>query len=301
MYRRLFLLTTLGSCLVGLAPATGPAQQLKLTTPYQQLSDKFYENFNVHFGFSGKGFFFNPGVANSTPPPFGGYDPAADARFGFGMRGSNGGFNLGITAGEGSNRTNTVTAPTIVIPNGGSGSLFDGSQQPFVTGVVPVVGNGMFSGIPMAVPSRQSSLSPLQERLLRVQQGESASQSKHAPTGAAAEAAEPQPIRTPEAPLVLRNTSSKRGGSRPDSASASGSTANHGDLSVKEILSQQAVDDSTRQAEIAVRLEKARGYEEAGRLGIAKVYYQQAAARATGDQKRELLEKLQALSGSASR
>ena len=121
------------------------AQQVQLTSPFQTINDSFYENFGfggINLGRSGPGggWYFRTGPANSTPPPFGGYDPAADARFGMQFGGPFGlGFNM--LAGQGSNRTHTMTAPTIVIPNGGSGYLFSGSMVPFVTGVIPVVGN----------------------------------------------------------------------------------------------------------------------------------------------------------------
>lgn len=267
------------------------AQQIKLTTPLQQLSDKYYENFNVNWGFTpppGKNgnVFFNMGAANSTPPPFGGYDPAADARFGFGIRTNAGNFNFGISAGQGNSRTNTVTAPSIVIPNGGTGYLFDGSSKPFVMGVVPVVGNNSFNLMPPMVPSGPSYASPLQERLSRLQQGEKLPGSKHQPSGGDS---------TDEAAGPSRAITASRG----SAGVASTSTANHGDVSVKEIQSQQAAEDATRQQELAERLEKARAYEEAGKTGIARMYYQQAAARATGEQKKQLLEKIQTLSSSS--
>ena len=44
-----------------------------------------------------------------------------------------------------------------------------------------------------------------------------------------------------------------------------------------------------------MRIEKARGYEEAGKPGLAKVFYQQAAARAEGELKKQLLDKIRSL------
>ena len=287
--------TQIGAVVVWVCVAMGlasgvRAQQIKLTTPYQQLSDKYYENFNVNWGFTpppGKNsnFFFNMGAANSTPPPFGGYDPASDARFGAAIRTNAGTFNFGISAGQGNSRTNTVTAPSIVIPNGGNGFLFDGSSRPFVMGVVPVVGNNSFNLMPPMAPSGSTYASPLQERLSRLRQGEKVTGSKPQPSGDDA---------TKETAGDARATTASRG----SAGVASTSTANHGDVSVKEIQSQQAAEDTTRQQEFTDRLEKARAYEEAGKTGIARMYYQQAAARATGEQKRQLLEKIQTLSSS---
>ena len=77
---------------------------------------------------------------------------------------------------------------------------------------------------------------------------------------------------------------------------AADSTANHGDLSVAEIRRQQAApQDAARNQKIEVRIEKARGLEDAGKAGLAKIYYQQAATRADGELKKQLLEKIRSL------
>jgi hypothetical protein len=212
------------------------------------------------------------------------------------------GFNM--LAGQGSNRSHTVTAPTIVIPNGGSGYLFSGSMVPFVTGVIPVVGNApmgpMMPVVPQAqMPQAQSLVSPLAERVARLQQEQQAAEQAAADAAPAAglNPAPAVPARD-EAPLVLRGGRNPDGpaNSRPaTSGSAASSSANHGDISVAEIRRQQAQQDAARQEEIQVRIEKARGYEEAGKPGLAKIYYQQAASRADGELKRQLLDKLRSL------
>lgn len=282
-------------------PETGSdAQQVQLTSPLQTINDSFYENFGfggINMGRSGPrgGWYLNTGPATSTPPPFGGYDPAADARFGMQFGGPFGlGFNM--QAGQGSTRSNTVTAPTIVIPNGGTGSIFSGSIRPFVTGVIPVVGNAPFG--PMMPMAPQPPVSPLAARVAQLQQQQAATQ---AGGGAAPDPAPALPPAVPARdadPLVMRGgqVQAQVPASRPAApASAGDSTANHGDLSVAEIRRQQAAQDAARQEEIQVRIEKARGLEEAGKPGQAKIYYQQAATRADGELKKQLLEKVRAL------
>jgi hypothetical protein len=293
--------------LVGWAFGQGPsahAQQVQLTSPFQTINDSFYENFGfggINMGRSGPGggWFFNTGPATSTPPPFGRYDPAADARFGMQFGGPFG-FGFNLLAGQGSTRSNTVTAPTIVIPNGGSGYLFSGSIRPFVTGVIPVVGNAPYGPMMPVVPQPQSSLNPLADRLAQLQQQQAAGQ-------AAANAAQPPAPGVPpapalpardEAPLVVKGdqVGANAAAKRPAvSASAPGSTANHGDLSVAEIRRQQASQYAAQLEEVQVRIEKARGLEEAGKPGLAKIYYQQAATRADGELKKQLLEKIRSL------
>jgi hypothetical protein len=279
----------------------GSAQQIQLTSPYQRISDSFYENFGIGWGVNrsgpGGGWFFNTGPSSSAIPPFGGYDPAADAHFGFGGFGGGMGFNFGLSAGQGSTRTNSVVAPTLVIPNGGTGGLFSGSVTPFVTAVVPVVGGApsvtsVMPAVPM-MPAPQTSVSPLQERIERLQQ-----QGTATPRATPAERGMPDAGRQDDAPLVLNGGKAADGApaaTRTVSGAAADSSANHGDISVAEIRRQQAAEDAARQEEIAIRLEKARGYEEAGKPGLAKIYYQQAAARAEGEQKKKLLEKIRSL------
>ena len=276
------------------------AQQVQLTSPYQTMSDSFYENFGfggINMGRSGPGggWYFNTGPAGSTPPQFGGYDPGADARFGMRFGGPLG-FGFNMLAGQGSSRSNTVTAPTIVMPNGGSGSLFSGSIRPFVTGVVPIVGNA--PAVPMMPIAPQYSVSPLAQRLAQLQQQPATQAGAGADRDPVPVAPPPRPAADDAGPLVIKGgqVQGDPEAGRPAAAAASGdSTANHGDLSVAEIRRQQAAEEAARLEEIQVRIEKAKGLEEAGKPGQAKIYYQQAATRADGELKQQLLDKIRSL------
>ena len=160
MVCRLLLLTTASiSVLLGFA-SSGDAQQVYTTVPLVNTRDSFYESFGTDWGFSHRGrngyFFFNRGGANTAIPAFGGYDPNAVARFGFGSRGRNGSFYFNGWAGQGSSRTITSAAPSLMLQNGGSGFVQDISVRPFVTGLIPVVGDG--------------AVSPVEERLERLRQ-----------------------------------------------------------------------------------------------------------------------------------
>ncbi|NLF69996.1 MAG: hypothetical protein GX575_13195 [Candidatus Anammoximicrobium sp.] len=279
--------------LAGWLKTGAEAQQVQLTSPFQSINESFYENFGfggLNLGRSGPGggWYFRSGPANSAPPPFGGYDPSASARFGMQFGGPWGpGFNM--LAGQGSNRTHTMTAPTIVVPHGGSGYLFSGSMVPFVTGVVPVVGNAPLGMMPM-MPQTQSSLSPLAERAAQLRQQAAAPAADLNPA--------PPPVAREEPPLVLKGgqaADAPTAARPPVTGSAADSSANRGDISVAEIRRQQAQQEAARQEEIQVRIEKARGHEEAGNPGLAKIYYQQAAARADGELKQQLLAKIRSL------
>lgn len=270
---------------VFLTVSLAQAQYSQVTVPFNTLNDSFFENIGTGFGFNipthlpghghsgvvglGPTGLINPNAvtysgpgANSTTPPFGGYDPNGDATFGF--AGLGGGFNpfFNVRASQGSNRSNITQAPTIVLPNGSQGTISDTTQVPFVTGVIPVVGGAFFRPGP--------PVSPLYERMNRLQQMREAGLDQ---------------------PYERRPT--------PVSAGGSGlpSTANRGDLSVAEIKAQQAAAGTQPDRELAELVERGRGAEDAGKIAVAKQYYRMAAKRAEGAQKQELLNKVQELEG----
>ncbi|MEO8496032.1 MAG: hypothetical protein ABI614_13250 [Planctomycetota bacterium] len=281
MAGRLLLLTAISiSVLFGFALSGNAQQQVHATVPLVNMQDSFYESIGTDWGFSRSGpngyFFFNRNAANTGIPQFGGYDPNAIARFGFGSRGHNGSFYFNAWAGQGSSRTITSAAPSLMLQNGSSGYFQDISVRPFVTGFIPVVGDGGFS--PVAV-------SPVEERLERLRQ----------------EAAVANPnSQSSDAELLLgagaeQNASTT--GPSPSLPATSRSSAERGDLSLAEIRRQQAAHAQANPAdEINNLIETARVAEASGRKGAARIRYQQAAAKATGDLKRALLAKCESLS-----
>ena len=132
--------------------------QSHLSTPWRGASSGFYERVGVGWGFRqqtpGGFFFFNNGGPGPLPP-FGGFDPGAQASFGVGGRSGNLSWNFGVVASQGSSQSIVSQSPSIVLPNGGTGFFYDTIQRPFVMGIVPIVG---------AQP-----ISPVQERLMRLQ------------------------------------------------------------------------------------------------------------------------------------
>jgi hypothetical protein len=179
----------------GLCSSNAWGQYSALATPFNTAGGSFYENIGITWGFSGRNIFFN-GIG-AAPPPFGGHDPGADGSFGF----RSGGFSFRLNAGQGSSTTLGSQTPMIVVPDGVPGALFDGRQQPFVTGVVPVVGAApaMVGSPPVYV------VSPLAERLSRLQAEqtlrEAAARPRQAPDRVEPAAAAPSPKDDP--PLIL--------------------------------------------------------------------------------------------------
>ena len=76
----------------------------------------------------------------SSIPSFGGFDAATAASFGFAILSDIEVFFL-LQAAKGSTRATITEAPTVVMFNGQSASVNDTQQRPFVTSVVPVVGD----------------------------------------------------------------------------------------------------------------------------------------------------------------
>lgn len=76
----------------------------------------------------------------SAIPQFGGFDAATAANFGFAILSDIEVFFL-IQASKGDTRSNIMQAPTITMFNGQSATVSDGALRPFVTSVIPVVGD----------------------------------------------------------------------------------------------------------------------------------------------------------------
>ncbi|MEX0819034.1 MAG: hypothetical protein WD070_05565 [Pirellulaceae bacterium] len=249
------------------------AQQVYTTVPLVSSSDSFYESFGTDWGFHHRGrngyMFFNRGGANTGIPAFGGYDPNADARFGFGTRGRNGSSYFNAWASQGSNRTITSSAPGLMLQHGGRGFVQDVSVRPFVTGLSPVVGDRV--------------VSPVDERLERLRQEAAAANPHTQPT---------------DAELLLgaradQTTSTHRPTS--PSPAPSRSSAERGDISLAEIRQQAKRAEADPQEELNHLIATAQRAEASGRIGAARIRYQQASAKATGDLKQALLAKSKSL------
>jgi hypothetical protein len=175
------------------------------------------------------------------------------------------GFSFGLAASQGSTRSIVSEAPSLTVLNGGSAWMGQGLLRPFVTGIVPVVG--------------ALRTSPLIEKMGRL-----AELSRRRPSGAVSSgemaAHKPlhrrqQPVRTPSA--------------------AKGSTAQRGDVSVAEIRARQAAEAETARREVQSLVARGERLERLGKANVARIYYQQAASRATGTLQRRLQEKAESM------
>lgn len=251
------------------------AQQAVISTPMHSINDSFFERIGVGFGFSGNGFFFNQGSFNSALPPFGGHDPNADSRFGF--RAGNASFNFAF--GQGNRRSHVMRSPSVTIPNGGTGTISDIIQRPFVTGITPVVGGGV---VPIIVNtpyvpgvSGVQSISPVAQAVNRIRAGDLFPPSSNSAT-----------IDADATPNGERISGGDAGPT---------SSADHGDISVAEIRARQAVKRQSADEETAALIKRARGAATAGKTNVARIYYRMAIRRATDPQKQQLMDELSSL------
>jgi type II secretory pathway component GspD/PulD (secretin) len=83
---------------------------------------------------------FRQGGFATALPPFGGFDPTEAATFGFAILSDIEAFFV-IQAAQGDTRTNILQAPKVTLFNGQTATVSDTSQRPFVTSVIPVVGD----------------------------------------------------------------------------------------------------------------------------------------------------------------
>ncbi|MBW3599018.1 MAG: general secretion pathway protein GspD [Planctomycetes bacterium] len=86
----------------------------------------------------------------SAIPQFGGFDPATAANFGFAILSDIEVFFL-LQAAQGDSRTNVLQAPKVTLFNGQQATVSDTTQRPFVTSIVPVVGDFAAAHAPVVV------------------------------------------------------------------------------------------------------------------------------------------------------
>ena len=83
---------------------------------------------------------FRQGGFQSTVPQFGGFDANSAANFGFAILSDIEVFFI-LQASEGDDRSNVMQAPKVTLFNGQNAFVSDQSQTPFVTSIIPVVGD----------------------------------------------------------------------------------------------------------------------------------------------------------------
>ena len=266
--RILFTALCAGSLLALCSEAS--AQMVTVGTPFQSVGDSFFEGTNLGWSLNGPNFFatFNGGGA---APPFGGYNPNAGIQGGFGFNGGPFSGGLNFNAAQGASRTFTSVTPMVTTLNGQPGYFTQSVQRPFVTGVVPIVGNGVVAYAPIvsgiATPPQLSPLAP----------------------------------QLPwQASLAERGLKLKGRAYRPDDDDAVAAVEGEGQGGGRQNLidplpptraeraRQQAAAEAAQELAARSYLEKGIRAEGEGKTKVARLYFEMAARRATGALKDEI-------------
>jgi general secretion pathway protein D len=93
---------------------------------------------------------FTQGSFGSSTPQFGNFDANTAANFGFAILSDIEVFFL-LSAAQGDTRTNILQAPKVTLFNGQQAFVSDTTQRPFVTSVIPVVGDFAAAQMPVIV------------------------------------------------------------------------------------------------------------------------------------------------------
>ena len=156
----------------------------------------------------------------------------------------------------------------MTLTNGQPGVFSDTSQTPFVMSEIPVVGGGEMAGPldPLAALGTVGKLPPM---------GDPRVHGMPQPAG--------NPGNGPGTGTAAANVAAARFARQLFVAQES--TAGRAAPSVAEARRLHALDKAAEGSDVGVLMEKARTAEEEGKPGVAKIYYQMVAKRASGDLK----------------
>jgi hypothetical protein len=218
--------------------------------------------------------------------------------------------NFAFDLSQGNSRSSVTQTPSVTLINGQQGFVSDTSQTPFVMSVIPVVGAfpavRVLSPVPTPQQLADAAGMPLMSGNPRVQAMRDAAAAAAADDQPGALAMPPQgagqqpagqtarPRRAAPEPVVAEEE-----GPAGRLAAAQDSTAGRPAPSVAEARRVRAQEDDAEQEKLKALFERGLAAEEAGQPGVAKVYYQQVARRASGDLKDRALERLDALRGTS--
>jgi len=281
------------------------AQQMTIGTPFHTLGDNFFERMGVNFAGNYRGINFSVGSYGQAVPTFGEPKLGSGLTTGFAIVGPKGQLNFAVDLSQGYTQSAVTQAPTVTIMNGQQGYVSDTSQTPFVISVVPVVGAFQpvqaFSPCPTPQQLADAAGMPLggNPRIQAMRDAIAAAHADDQPGSPVRQGGQPGPVtprprRAPPEPAAPEDE-----GPAGRLAAAQESTAGRPAPSVAEARRMRAQEEGTGQEEVKALFERGLAAEEAGKPGVAKVYYQQVARRASGELKDRALARLDELRGTA--
>ncbi len=281
------------ACIAAIActAASAEAQQATVTTPFHSTNSSFFEQIGTQWGVTGPNFFFQFGGGGMAQPPFGNADPAAGIRSGWSWNSGPWRADFNFIAGQGSRSGMVSQAPSITLPQGGTGYFSDTSQSPFVISYIPVVGGApqIPFGYPMAPPAGfgfpypgvgavHAEGNPRVQAMLR----------ERAAGGQAVEAA---PGRNP--PPAPEPAEPERAPAAAPPVRASTAAVAAPGVAEARLMHQQ--EQAAANQEAMQLLERGITAEESGKPGVARIYYRMAFDRAQGDVREQVQTRLNGL------
>ncbi len=288
--------------MIGLVPVAG--QQVTVSTPYNQVTDSFFEHTGTSWGVRGNDWFFQfgPGSPNNAAPPFGGFDPSAGATFGFGGRG--GGF-LGNFS-QGSRRSFASVTPSLTVPNGGFGTISDVSVSPFVMGYIPVVGAfpimppspvaPVFPPVAYVPPGQVSGHPAVLQALQNASDESMPSGPREIGAHVRKPAGEDRVAALPQEPSPAGAEGYVPTGGGP--ASSQTSSAARPALGVAEAKRLHEAEIAQQDAQARQFLERGRFAQADGKFSLARIYYRMVVRRASPSLRQEAVDLLASLPAS---
>lgn len=302
------------------------AQQVTVGAPFNSMSEGFYEHMGTSWGGNFKGVDFSFG-GGASQPQFGGYDPTAESRLGFGFGGRGYSGNFSLFGGQGFSRNLVSQTPMVTLPQGVPGYFSDTSQSPFVISQIPIVGAGgpIVTGPVMPTlgsnsptnAQRQSKIEQWQQQLAsRNNTGTTVERPREIPQEVARQATPDRQL--PPAMNQNRHHGPAEGGdlmmgpgagstnddagfaSRPATepqrvVSAMMSSAGRTVPSVAEAKRMHALETQAKNEEARVYIERGLTAEQEGKPGVAVIYYQMAEKRASADWQAKIRERIKRL------
>jgi hypothetical protein len=300
------LVLVVGLVVALLSAASSSAQQMTLTSPFQNNSSSFFERNAIGWSGNYRGMNFSFGQPALANPQFGGYQPGSNPGLStnFAIVGKHGQVNFNMDFGQGARMNSVTQAPSVTLMNGQQAFFSDTSQTPFVISMLPVVGSSYpgfgfnpWASLPAADPMMPQWANP------RVQ----AMRQARADAAAADGDAEVAPA--PRAPAP--RAAGAKGGMRdvaPEPVAAPGgagklaaaqaSSAGRAAPSVAEARRLHEQERAAAKADVQALFERGQAAEDDGKPGVAKIYYQRVIRDADGELKAQAQERLDALMGS---
>lgn len=130
-------------------------------SPFDDTGRSFSVGINENGPTADLDFKFNEGSFSASAPTFGGFDAGSAANFGFAILSDIEVFFL-LQAAQGDDRTNVLQAPKVTLFNGQQATIIDSSFRPFVTSVIPVVGDFAAAHQPVIVVLSEGTMMSVQ-------------------------------------------------------------------------------------------------------------------------------------------